>query len=103
MAAKKSDNKDSVTVKVTVPASKGVPILEIEKTAALAARDSIPANIPTSACRYELVDSKKSGDDRTYDVKVSWGADVVSPDLDVTDDDEDRVRAIISPASDPLA
>lgn len=101
MAAKKTDDKKatSTTVKVTVPAQPGISVRDIENAAASFARDEIPAGIPVTACAYELVSSSKKGDDRVYDVKISWGADVVSPDLDVDDDDDARVRALVSPVS----
>lgn len=101
MAAKKSESKDtnSTTVQVTVPAQPGISVRDIENAAASVARDSIPIEIPVTACQYELTASSKKGDERTYDVKISWGADVVSPDLDVSDDDEARVKAFVSPSS----
>lgn len=100
MAAKKSENKgDSVTVQVAVPAQPGISLRDIENAAASHARDDIPIGIPVTACQYELVGSSKKGGDRVYDVKISWGADVVAPDLEVDDDDDARVKAIVTPAS----
>lgn len=100
MAAKKSESKDqsSTTVQVTVPAQAGIAVRDIENAAATFARDQIPIEIPVTACKYELTNSTKKGDERTYEVKISWGDDVVSPDLDVSDDDDARVKAIVSPS-----
>lgn len=101
MPARKSESKDknSTTVQVTVPAQPGISIRDIENAAASAARDDIPIDIPVTACQYELSPKEKKDGERTYDVKISWGADVVSPDLEVSDDDEARVKALVSPAS----
>jgi hypothetical protein len=97
MARKNEDKNTSTVVKVTVPAQPGIAIRDIEEAAKRGGRDSVPAEINMNVCQYELVGSKKSGDERTYDVKISWGPDVVSEDLDVADDDDDRIKAIISP------
>jgi hypothetical protein len=97
---KKDTKKDatSTTVKVIVPARPGIAIKDIEAAAKREARatGAVPAEVNLSQCQFELASSTKSGDERTYDVKVSWGPDVVSPDLEVDDDPDGTVKAVLS-------
>lgn len=95
MASKKQDT-NSVTVKVTVPARPGIAIRDIEGAAKRAGRDKVPAEINLNVCQYDLVNSTKQGDERTYDVKISWGPGIISPDVEPVDDHDDRVKAILT-------
>lgn len=100
MPAKKSESKakTSTTVQVSVPAQPGISVKDIENAAATFARDEIPIEIPVTACKYELAAGDKKDGQRNYTVTISWGDDVVSPDLDVNDDDDAKVKAIVSPS-----
>lgn len=108
MAAKKSGSKkesNSATVTVKVPAAK-VAIRDIELAAAAAARaeGSIPDGIATSVCQYELSAGDKQGDERTYEVTVSWGEGIQIPGFEPADEDEQiRVATAVAPAGDSTA
>lgn len=78
MAAKKSEPNHK-TVSVTVPTGQGVAVNDIYKAALTAVRDDVPL---VSGYEYELVDSKKSGDERTYQVKISWDTNDAGEPMD---------------------
>lgn len=101
MASKKKSDENATerVVEVAVPAVKGVALNDIYRAALTSVRDEIPL---VSNLSYEVVDSDKKGDERTYQVKISWGPREALPS-DSDPEDGDFVRQQIDALAVPTA